>query len=191
MCALLCNALTVLAKNSGLHFPDRNSFEETAPSKLRSVSPAQWTLFVLFFLIAVCGFKTQLRSTISLTLRSQRTSLLALFLRSTCCRYPHPLAVSVGSRCCSLVPLFLPPPSERSLCPRHEVTFHPFLSFILLSTQISNVAALNSLLSKFAERGLEVSWLLFDLFVRLRCCASVVLGIHFAIGCHFFYQPSS
>jgi hypothetical protein len=30
---------------------------------LRSVSPAQRIFFVLFFLIAVCGLKTQLRST--------------------------------------------------------------------------------------------------------------------------------
>ena len=74
--------------------------------------------------------------------------------------------MSVGSRCYHLVPSFLPPPSERCLCPRYEVTFHPFSSFVLLSTQIFNVAAFNSLVSKFTERGLEVSLLLFDLFLN-------------------------
>ena len=115
----------------------------------------------LIFLIAVCGLKTQLRFTISVPLGSQETlllqSLLALFCDQPVYRYPHPLAVSVGSRCCHLVQSFLSPPSERCLCPGHEVTFHPFSSFILLPTQIFNVVKSISLVSKFTEIGLEVS----------------------------------
>jgi len=52
------------------------------------------------------------------------------------------LAVSVGSCCRHPVPSFLPPPSERYLCSRHGVTFHPRSFFILLCTQIFDVAAL-------------------------------------------------
>ena len=83
-----------------LRMPDQNPFEQTAPSKLRSVSShAQWILFVLSFLIAVFGLKTQLCSTISLPLGSQKTlmlqSLLALSLRSNRLSFPTP----IGSEC--------------------------------------------------------------------------------------------
>ena len=82
-------------------------------------------------------------------------------------RYSHPLAVSVGSRWCHLVPSFLPPPSEKCLCPRHEVAFHPFSSFILLSTQIFNVVAFKSLVS--TETGLEIHFAMALIpFNRLR-----------------------
>jgi len=90
-----------------LRIPDHNPFEQTAPSKLRSVSPSQWIFFVLFFLIAVCWLKTQLRSTIFLPLGSQKTLtlklLLALSLRSSRLSLPTPIGNeprSVGSRCC-------------------------------------------------------------------------------------------
>jgi len=174
--------------------PDQNSFEQTAPPKLRLVLPAQWILFALFLLIAVCWLKTQLRFTISHPLGSQKTvmlqSLLALFYDQPVCCYPHPMAVSIGSCYRHPVPSFLPPSSEKCFCPRHEGTFHPFLSFILLSTQIFDVASFNSLGSKLTERGIEVSWLFVDLFSTGSCVAAPASCLAFITGSHFFYTSS-
>jgi len=81
------DTLWLFSHHMWLRIPDQNPFKPTAPAKLRSVSPAKWILVVLFFLVAVCGLKTQLLSSISLLLGSQKIStlqsLLALFLRTT------------------------------------------------------------------------------------------------------------
>jgi len=177
-----------------LRIPDQK-FEQTAPLKLLRYRPHnEFCLFNFFWLPSV-DWKLRFVPPSLFNLDPRRhwrcNRCLLWFCDPPVYCFPNPLAVSVGSRCCHLVPSFLPPlQSNRCLCPCHEVTFHPSSSFIMLSTQIFNVAEFDSVVSKFTERGHEVSWLLFNLFLRLCYCASVVLGIHFAIGFHFFYPPS-
>jgi len=90
-------SLIVLTSHVTSH--PRSEIWTNSSFKVASLSPAQWILFVQFFLIAICGLKTPLRSTISLQLGSQKTltmqSLLALILRSTCILFPKP----IGSEC--------------------------------------------------------------------------------------------
>ena len=130
----------------------------------------------------------------TLLLQSLKTlllqSLLDLLLRSTRLSLPTPTGSECRTSLLSSGPIVFASSAWKMSLPTAWNDFHPFFSFILLPAQIFGVAVFNSLVSKFTERGLEVSWLLVDLFQRLCCCASVVLGINFATGSHFFYPPS-
>jgi len=69
-----------------LCIPHKTPFEQTAPSELRSVRPAQLILLVLFFpiQIATSAWKTQLRSTIALPLGFQKILTLRSLIRFVC-----------------------------------------------------------------------------------------------------------
>jgi len=64
------------------------------------------------------------------------------------------------------------------------------LRYCYIIFRIFDVVELNSLVLEFTRKGLEFSWLFFDLFLKLCCCTSIVLVIYLDTGSHFFYAPS-